>query len=40
MRPCLNACVLLKHETTPETLEFILAQGRARGKLGEVVDGP
>ena len=40
IRSCLNACVLLRHETTAETVEFILAQGRARGKLGGVVDGP
>ena len=35
-----TACVLLRHETTAETLKSILAQGRARGKLGGVVDGP
>ena len=40
MRSCLNACVPLRHKTTVETLESILAQGRARGKLGGVVDGP
>ena len=40
MRSRLNACVLLWHETTAEALESILAQGRARGKLGGVVDGP
>ena len=40
MRSCFNACVLLRHETTTEALESILAQGPARGKLGGVVDGP
>jgi len=36
MRSCLNTCVLLRHEITAETFESILAQGRARGKLGGV----
>jgi len=36
MRSCLNACVLLRHETTAKTIESILAQGRARGKLAGV----